>query len=106
LESGQVDALHLVVTGPATKVLAHELGPEWASARGLRDNLSLSDGLRERIRPYQDSELIAAGVILAWQHRAVVADGLDAVGTAFFTANGTLAVCMSIFFVIATLTGS
>jgi len=51
------------------------------------------------------SAVIAAGVILAWQHRAVVADGLDAVGAAFFTANGTLAVCMSILFVIAKLTG-
>jgi hypothetical protein len=50
--------------------------------------------------------VIAAGVILAWQHRAVMADGLDAVGAAFFTANGTLAVCMSILFVIAKLTGS
>ena len=52
------------------------------------------------------SAVIAAGVILAWQHRAVMADGLDAVGVAFFTANGTLAVCMSILFVIAKLTGS
>ena len=52
------------------------------------------------------SAVIAAGVILAWQHRAVMADGLDAVGAAFFTANGTLAVCMSILFVIAKLTGS
>jgi len=59
LESGRVDTLHLVVTGPATKVLNHELGPDWASARGLRDNLLLSDNLRERIRPYLDSELTA-----------------------------------------------
>jgi len=59
LESGRVDALHLVVTGPATKVLAHELGPEWASARGLRDNLPLSDDLRKRIRPHLDSDLTA-----------------------------------------------
>ncbi len=59
LESGRVDTLHLVVTGPAAKVLTHELGPEWASARGLRDNLLLSENLRERIRPYLDSELTA-----------------------------------------------
>ena len=52
------------------------------------------------------SAVIVAGVILAWQHRAVMADGLDAVGAAFFTANGTLAVWMSILFVIAKLTGS
>ena len=60
LESGRVDTLHLVVTGPATKVLAHELGPEWASARGLRDSLTLRDDLRERIRPHLDSELTAS----------------------------------------------
>ncbi len=59
LESGRVDTLHLVVTGPASKVLTHELGPDWATARGLRDNLLLSDDLRERIRPYLDSELTA-----------------------------------------------
>jgi len=35
-----------------------------------------------------------------------MADGLDAVGAAFFTANGTLAVWMSILFVIAKLTGA
>jgi 4-hydroxybenzoate polyprenyltransferase len=52
------------------------------------------------------SAVVAAGVILAWQHRAVMADGLDAVGAAFFTANGTLAVWMSILFVIAKLTGA
>ena len=87
LESGQVDALHLVVTGPATKVLAHELGPEWASARGLRDNLPLRDGLRERIRPYQDSELTAA--IASGSHllRGVVVLPCSA-GTAGALANG------------------
>ena len=87
LEGRQVDALHLVVTGPATKVLAHELGPEWASARGLRDNLLLSDGLRERIRPYQDSELTAA--IASGSHllRGVVVLPCSA-GTAGALANG------------------
>jgi 4-hydroxy-3-polyprenylbenzoate decarboxylase len=87
LESGQVDALHLVVTGPATKVLAHELGSEWASARGLRDNLLLSDGLRERIRPYQDSELTA--VIASGSHllRGVVVLPCSA-GTVGALANG------------------
>ena len=87
LESGQVDALHLVVTGPATKVLAHELGPEWASARGLRDNLPLNDSLRDRIRPYQDSELTAA--IASGSHllRGVVVLPCSA-GTAGALANG------------------
>jgi len=52
------------------------------------------------------SAVIAAAVLLAWQHRAVMARGLDAVGAAFFTANGTLAVCMSVLFVIAKLLGT
>jgi len=86
-QAALVDALHLVVTGPATKVLAHELGPEWASARGLRDNLLLRDGLRERIRPYQDSELTAA--IASGSHllRGVVVLPCSA-GTAGALANG------------------
>ena len=87
LESGQVDALHLVVTGPATKVLAHELGPEWASPRGLRDNLLLSDGLRERIRPYQDSEMTAAIASGSYPLRGVVVLPCSA-GTAGALANG------------------
>jgi len=87
LEGGRIDTLHLVVTGPATKVLAHELGPEWASARGLRDNLPLSDNLRERIRPYLDSELTAA--IASGSHllRGVVVLPCSA-GTAGALAHG------------------
>jgi 4-hydroxy-3-polyprenylbenzoate decarboxylase len=59
LASEQVDVLHVVVSGGATKVLAHELGPEWASAKGFRDNLSLDDESRARIRTYTDSDLAA-----------------------------------------------
>jgi 4-hydroxy-3-polyprenylbenzoate decarboxylase len=59
LESEQVERLHLVVTGAASKVLAHELGPEWASARGFRDQLRLDEALRRRIQPYTDSDLAA-----------------------------------------------
>jgi len=66
LSSGRVDVLHLVVTAPATKVLAHELGAEWASARGMRDNLAIPDDLRRRIRPYLDSDLTA--VIASGSH--------------------------------------
>lgn len=62
-----VDALHLVVTGGASKVLSHELGPEWASARGLRDNLPLSDEMRAKIHPYNDSDLAAP--IASGSHR-------------------------------------
>ena len=59
LESGQIDALHLVVTGAASKVLAHEMGSEWASARAIRDSLELDEDLRSRIHPYTDSDLAA-----------------------------------------------
>jgi len=59
LASEQVDTLHVVVTGGAAKVLAHELGPEWASAKGFRDNLSLDDESRARIHTYTDSDLAA-----------------------------------------------
>jgi 4-hydroxy-3-polyprenylbenzoate decarboxylase len=59
LESDQIDALHLVVTGAAGKVLAHEKGPEWASARGFRDHLPIDDALRGRIHPYTDADLTA-----------------------------------------------
>ncbi len=67
LESGRLDALHLVVTGAAGKVLAHEMGSEWASARGIRDHLSLDDDLRRRIHPYTDSDLEAP--IASGSHR-------------------------------------
>jgi 4-hydroxy-3-polyprenylbenzoate decarboxylase len=59
MQSDAIDSLHLVVTGPASKVLAHEVGPEWASARGFRENLPLSDEHRSRIRPFADSDLAA-----------------------------------------------
>ena len=59
LASGHVDTLHLVVTGAAGKVLAHELGPEWASANGIRDNLLLDDESQSKIQPYTDSDLAA-----------------------------------------------
>lgn len=59
LGTGQIDALHLVVTGAASKVIAHEMGSEWASARAIRDRLALDDDLKGRIRPYADSDLEA-----------------------------------------------
>ena len=67
LESGQIDALHLVVTGAASKVIAHEMGSEWASARAIRDRLALNDDLRGRIHPYSDSDLEAP--IASGSHR-------------------------------------
>jgi len=59
LATNSVDILHLVVTGSAGKVLAHELGPEWSSARGFRDQLSLTDDLRDRVRAWSDPDLTA-----------------------------------------------
>lgn len=67
LAGEHIDALHLVVTGAAGKVLSHELGPEWATARGLRDNLPLGDDQRTRIHPYNDSDLAAP--IASGSHR-------------------------------------
>jgi 4-hydroxy-3-polyprenylbenzoate decarboxylase len=87
LESSPIETLHLVVTGPASKVLAHELGPDWASARGMRDQLPVSDELRQRVCPYPDTELnapIASGSHLL---RGVVVLPCSA-GTAGSLANG------------------
>lgn len=67
LESAQIDALHLVVTGPAGKVLAHEMGSEWASAKGVRDQLPLDEELRCRIHPYTDADIAAP--IASGSHR-------------------------------------
>lgn len=87
LESSPIEILHLVVTGPASKVLAHELGPDWASARGMRDTLPVSDELRQKIRPYPDTELTAP--IASGSHllRGVVVLPCSA-GTAGALANG------------------
>jgi 4-hydroxybenzoate polyprenyltransferase len=51
--------------------------------------------------PIRLAAVVAAGVLLAWQHRLVSADDLRAVNAAFFTANGMLAVVMCILFVVA-----
>ena len=59
LESGEVGGLHLVVTPAAGKVLNHEMGPEWATARGFRGQLPVSEDLRERVHPWADAELTA-----------------------------------------------
>lgn len=67
LSTDAVDVLHVVVTGPAGKVLAHELGPEWSSARGFRDQLAISDVLRGRIKAWSDPDLRAP--IASGSHR-------------------------------------
>ncbi len=47
--------------------------------------------------------VIMAGLLLAWQHRLIRADGVRSVDAAFFTANGTLAAAMCALFVAARL---
>jgi 4-hydroxy-3-polyprenylbenzoate decarboxylase len=59
LSSGAVDTLHVVVTAAAGKVLHHELGAPWATARGFSEQLPVEDDLRGRIRTYADNELAA-----------------------------------------------
>ncbi len=59
LSSGAVDTLHLVVTAAAGKVLHHEMGAPWASARGFSEQLPVTDDVRGRIRTYADNELTA-----------------------------------------------
>ncbi|MCP4901426.1 MAG: UbiA family prenyltransferase [bacterium] len=51
--------------------------------------------------PLRYGAAIAGGVLLAWQHRLVSPDDLSRVDAAFFTANGVLAVLMSLVFVFA-----
>ena len=55
--------------------------------------------------PIRYAAVIGAGAILAWQHGLVGADDLEAVDIAFFTANGILAGCMCVLFLVARLTG-
>jgi len=67
LSSGCIDILHVVVTAAAGKVLQHELGPAWATARGFADQLPVSRDLRDRVRTYADNELTAP--IASGSHR-------------------------------------
>ena len=48
--------------------------------------------------------VVAAGLMLGWQHRLIRADDLRSVDQAFFAANGTLALAMCVLFVVAKLT--
>jgi 4-hydroxy-3-polyprenylbenzoate decarboxylase len=87
LQSAQIDTLHLVVTGPAGKVLAHEMGPEWASARGVRDHLEIDEQLRDRIHPYTDADIAASIASGSHQLHGVIVLPCSA-GMAGSLANG------------------
>ena len=56
--------------------------------------------------PIRLMAVVAAGMLLAWQHRLIKADDLQSVDQAFFTANGALALAMCILFVVARLTAA
>lgn len=59
-----LEALHVVATGPAEKVLGHELGRGWDSARGFCAQVGQEDG---RLRPWRDGDLMAP--IASGSHR-------------------------------------
>lgn len=67
LQAPAVRAVHVVVTGPASKVLSHELGPEWASSRGFARQLPVADDDRQRVRAWTDADLAAP--IASGSHR-------------------------------------
>lgn len=56
--------------------------------------------------PLRLGAVALAGVLLGWQHRLISADDLTSVDTAFFAANGGLALMMGTLFIIARVVGS
>ncbi len=87
LKTGAVDTLHVIVSGAAGKVLQHELGPAWATARGFAEQLPLEDELRARIQTYPDNELTAPVASGSYRLSGVVVLPCSA-GTAGALANG------------------
>jgi 4-hydroxy-3-polyprenylbenzoate decarboxylase len=49
----------VIVTSAGSKVLNHELGPAWATARGFVEQLDINEDHRARIRSWGDNELTA-----------------------------------------------
>ncbi len=64
LELDELAALHVVVTGPAAKVLSHELGPDWGSPEGFCRLVGRDD---PRLKPWRDDDLMAP--IASGSHR-------------------------------------
>ena len=79
--------LHVIVTSAGCKVLAHELGPEWATARGFVEQLAIDDQQRARVRAYGDNELTAPVASGSYPVAGVVVLPCSA-GTAGALANG------------------
>lgn len=57
LEHAGLDNLHLVITTPATQVLAAELGAAWASAQKFREQLQTSASEQTTIEVWSNSDL-------------------------------------------------
>ncbi len=58
LELGDV-TLHVVATSSSVKVMSHELGAEWTSARAFCAQLLKDGGEAERLHPWSDHEMTA-----------------------------------------------
>jgi 4-hydroxy-3-polyprenylbenzoate decarboxylase len=59
IESGQLSALHVILTDPARLVLAHELGPAWGKPQGFKQQLPVENELRELLHIWSDANLMA-----------------------------------------------
>ncbi|NOZ79804.1 MAG: UbiX family flavin prenyltransferase [Acidobacteria bacterium] len=59
LGSGAVGRLHVVMTRPAQRVAARELGEEWGSPAGFCASLGLDGELRGRAVAWEDDDLVA-----------------------------------------------
>lgn len=66
LEAGG-SRLHVVVTAPAAKVLAHELGSEWASSQAFCRQVAAAGADETRLCPWTDADLMAP--IASGSHR-------------------------------------
>ncbi len=55
----EIERIHLVVSGGASQVLRHELGPEKTGAADLAEAAVPDPGLREKIVTHRDNELDA-----------------------------------------------
>lgn len=64
LKLDELAALHVVVTGPATKVLSHELGPDWGGGEKFCRSVGGGD---PRLEAWRDDDLMSP--IASGSHR-------------------------------------